>query len=67
MHSDPRQPFDDRATGLAMLGTILFCALSGAGVGVFVAAPEIGLVAGGVVGIVAGLWLIPALINEFRD
>lgn len=67
MRTDPHQPFDDRATGLAVLGTILFCALSGAGVGVFVEQPAIGLVAGGVVGIVAGLWLIPALINEFRD
>lgn len=67
MRTDPRQPFDDRATGLAMLGVILFCALSGAGVGVFLEEPAIGAVAGGAIGIAVGLWLIPALVNEFRE
>ena len=67
MPRDPHNPFDDRAMGLAMLGTILFCVASGAGVGVFFQQPEIGALAGGVVGILLGLWLLPGLMRDWQD
>lgn len=53
--------------GLAMLGTIIFCAASGTGVGVFFEAPELGGFAGGIVGIVIGLIVIPGLMRDMRD
>jgi len=63
---DPRNPFDDRAMGLAMLGTILFCAATGAGIGVFFEQAAIGAIAGGVVGIVAGRPLLAGLLRDWR-
>ena len=53
--------------GLAMLGVILFCAASGAGVGVFFQAPEIGGIVGGIVGIIVGLVVVPGLMRDWRD
>ena len=47
-----------------MFGVILFCALSGAGVGVFLEEPLWGALAGGVVGILVGLWLVPKLLSD---
>lgn len=64
---DPYNPFSDRAIGLAMLGTILLCAATGAGVGVFFTEPELGALAGGFLGILGGLWVIPSLMRDWRD
>lgn len=59
------EPGDHRATA-AMCGVILFCALSGGGVGVFVESPLEGALAGAVVGILVGLWLVPRLLSDPR-
>lgn len=67
MERDPHNPFDDRALGLAMLGTIIFCAASGTGVGVFFQQPEIGGLIGGALGIVIGILLIPTLMRDWQD
>lgn len=64
---DPYNPYSERGIGLATLGTILLCTASGAGVGVFLAEPEIGAMVGGLVGIIAALWLIPSLMRDWRD
>jgi len=65
MGEDPHQPFDERAAGLAMLGTILFCAVVGGGVGIFFEQPLIGAVGGAAVGIALGLWLVPRLMRDW--
>lgn len=65
MGDDPRNQFDERAAGLAMLGTILFCAVVGGGVGVFFEQPLIGALAGTLVGVAVGLWLVPRLIGDW--
>ena len=67
MTRDPYNPYDDKQMGLAMLGVILFCVASGIGIGVFFEAPEIGGFAGGVVGIVLGLIVVPGLMRDWRD
>lgn len=67
MTRDPHNPFTERAIGLALLGTILFCAASGAGIGVFLQEPELGGLVGGAVGLVAGIWLIPPLMRDWLD
>ena len=64
---DPNNPFDDKAVGLAMLGTVFFFAVTGLGVGAFVAAPAIGGICGGVAGIAAGVIVVPALMRDWRD
>ena len=50
--------------GRVMLGSIVFCALAGIGVGTFFVQPVIGGLIGAVVGIVVGLWLVPNLLQE---
>lgn len=67
MSRDPQNPFDDNALGLAMLGMIIFCAASGAGVGVFFQEPEAGGLIGGTTGLVLGLWLVPSLMRDWKD
>jgi hypothetical protein len=67
MARDPHNPYSEKDMGRAMLGTILLCAASGAGVGVFFEAPEIGGIVGGLVGILLGLWLIPSLMRDLQD
>jgi hypothetical protein len=47
-----------------MLGSVLFCAIVGAGVGTFFVQPVIGGLAGAVVGILIGLWLVPNMLRE---
>lgn len=47
-----------------MLGSILFCAIVGTGIGTFFVQPVIGGLIGAVVGIVLGLWLVPNLLRE---
>lgn len=64
MHSDRPNPADDKAAGLAMLGSICFCAATGMGIGVFFQSPVIGGLAGGVVGIVFGLLAVPGLLRD---
>jgi len=64
MDLDPSHHFDERAAGLAMLGTIVFCAIIGGGVGVFFEQPVIGALAGGIFGIALGLWLVPRLMQD---
>jgi hypothetical protein len=49
-----------------MFGVILFCALSGAGVGVFLEQPLAGALAGAALGILVGLWLVPRLLSDPR-
>lgn len=51
----------DRAAGLVMLGTILFFAVVGIGVGVFLEQPAIGGLGGGAFGILVGFIVIPGL------
>lgn len=62
---DPQQQFDERAAGLVMLGTILFCAVVGTGIAIFFEQPAIGALAGGAVGIALGYWLIPRLMRDW--
>lgn len=57
---------EERAAGVAMLGTILFFVVVGVGVGVFFEQPAIGAIAGGVLGILVGLWVVPRLGDERR-
>ena len=57
------EPSDQRAT-VAMCGVILFCALSGAGVGVFLERPLPGALVGAALGILLGLWLVPRLLDD---
>ena len=47
-----------------MLGSIIFCAIVGTGVGTFFVQPVIGGMAGAVLGIGLGLWLVPHLSRE---
>lgn len=61
---DPPKGFDDRAAGLIMLGSIVFCTLVGIGVGTFFIQPVIGGMIGAVVGILIGFWLVPNLLRE---
>ena len=49
-----------------MLGSVLFCAIVGAGVGTFFVQPVLGGLTGAVLGILLGFWLVPNLIRE-RD
>lgn len=56
---------DERAEGLAMLGTILFCVVVGGGVGIFFEQPLIGAIGGAVFGILAGLLLVPRLLRDW--
>lgn len=58
------EQFDERAAGLAMLGTILFCAVVGTGVGVFFEQPAIGALIGGASGIALGFWLVPRMMRD---
>lgn len=67
MPRDPHNPFDDRAVGLAMLGVVFFSTVTGLGVGAFVAAPAVGGICGGIVGIAVGVLLVPALMRDWRD
>lgn len=47
-----------------MLGSVLFCAIVGIGIGTFFIQPVIGGLAGALIGIVLGLWLVPNLQRE---
>lgn len=47
-----------------MLGSIVFCAMVGIGVGIFFVQPVIGGMIGAVVGIALGLWLVPNLLRD---
>ena len=67
MPRDPYNPFDDKAVGLAMLGTVFFSAATGLGVGAFLAEPAIGGLCGGAIGIAAGVVLVPPLMRDWRD
>jgi hypothetical protein len=64
---DPYNPHSERSIGLATLGVLLVCTATGAGVGIFVAEPEIGAMIGCLVGIILGLWLVPSLMRDLRD
>lgn len=55
-------PTTEREVGLVMLGTVVFSALTGLGVGAFVNEPAVGGIAGTVVGIVAGVLAAPGLV-----
>ena len=66
MHSDRPNSSDDKAAGLAMLGSIFFCAATGMGIGVFFASPVIGALAGGAAGILIGLLVVPGLLRDGR-
>jgi hypothetical protein len=62
----PDGQVDEKAEGLAMLGTILFCLVVGGGIGVFFEQPAIGALAGGVAGILLGVILVPRLIRDWE-
>ncbi len=47
-----------------MLGTILFCAMVGIGIGVFFIQPYMGGLIGAVLGILIGVWVVPNLLTE---
>ena len=64
---DGERPFDDRVAGLVMLGTILFCAMLGIGIGVFFIEPYMGGLIGALVGILIGVWVVPNLLTEADD
>ena len=65
MSNDPNRHLDERAEGMAMLGTILFCTLVAGGVGVFFEQPVIAAIAGALFGVLAGLWLVPRLARDW--
>lgn len=67
MTRSPYEPPNERALGLAALGTIVLCAASGAGVGVFLREPELGALAGGAAGIVLSVLVIPHLLRDWRE
>jgi hypothetical protein len=62
---DPRNPFDERDVSRAVLLTVLVCAASGAGVGVFFEQPAIGGIAGGVLGVLVGALVVPRLMQDW--
>jgi hypothetical protein len=64
VRDDRDRAWDDRIAGRIMLGSILFCAMAGTGVGVFFVEPVVGGLIGAVVGIALGFWLIPNLLRE---
>ena len=64
MDYDADNRHENRAKGLSMLGTIAFCAATGTGIGVFLVQPALGALVGTAIGILIGIWLVPAL---FRD
>jgi len=64
---DPHNPFSEKDLGLAMMGMIFFCAASGLGLGVFLQRPVAGGLIGGALGILVGLWLVPALLRDWHD
>jgi hypothetical protein len=66
LSGNPTNPYGDKAIGLAVLSSVVFCTTTGLGVGAFVGEPLIGGVAGGVTGIVSGVALIPALMRDWR-
>ncbi len=68
MSHDPHEheQFDDRAAGLAMLGTIVFCVVVGGGVGIFFEQPVIGAIGGAAFGILLGFWLVPRLLRDWE-
>lgn len=66
MSRDPRNPFDDRALGVATLGTVFFCTATGLGVGAFVSHPAAGGFTGAIAGIVAAVVLVPLLMRDWR-
>lgn len=67
MDSDSDKHNENRAKGLIMLGTISFCAATGAGIGVFLAEPAIGALIGSGIGILTGLWLVPGLFHDHHS
>ena len=67
MDHDPNNPFSEKAQGTATLGTLFFCVTSGAGIGVFLEKPEIGALMGGFVGILVGIFVLPALLRDWGD
>lgn len=62
--NDPDSRWDDRIAGRIMLGSIVFCAIVGTGVGTFFVQPIVGGLVGAVVGIALGFWLVPNLLRE---
>ena len=64
---DPYNPYTEKAVGLATLGAVFFGAVTGLGVGAFVQEPVAGGLAGGVLGIAAGVFVVPALMRDWRD
>ena len=64
VRNDPESRSDDVLAGRIMLGSILFCAIVGTGVGTFFVKPVIGGMVGAVVGIALGFWLVPHLSRE---
>ncbi len=63
---DPRNPFDERDIARAVLLTILVCAATGAGIGVFFEQPAIGGIAGGAAGILLGVLITPRLMRDWH-
>jgi hypothetical protein len=47
-----------------MLGVIAFCAATGTGVGVFLVQPALGGLIGAGIGVLTGIWLVPALFKD---
>lgn len=67
MNVDENRDRVEKRMGLVMLGTVVFCVASGGGIGVFFEAFEIGVIAGGIVGIIAGLLIVPGLMRDYAD
>jgi hypothetical protein len=66
MRGPDRDQEDERAAGVAMLGTIFFFVVVGVGVGVFFEQPVVGGIGGGALGIAVGLWLVPRLLRDWE-
>ncbi len=64
MSERPRGRTDAAAAGALLVGTVVFCALAGLGVGALVDASAPLAILGGAVGLVAGFWIV---YSRYRD
>ena len=59
-----RQDANPAGAGALLIGTIVACAAAGLGIGFVVGAPALLAMAGGFIGVGAGMWVV---YDRFRD
>ena len=62
---DPAEPFVDPAVGVGMWSVVIYCLVTGLGVGAFLAVPYQGALVGLIIGLLAGRWLAPELARDW--